>query len=158
MKKNEKQNKEVAPALSGNFLSSFGEFDQYFEDFLSRKWPRLFDWSSLEVDKQFPKVDVIDHDNDIEVKAALPGVKKDEIDVDINHQTITIQTSTKREKKEKDRYYRREITEGEYQRTLPFPGDVDYDNAKATFKDGILSVKIPKSEKSKLKNKKLEIK
>jgi HSP20 family protein len=107
-------------------------------------------------DRGFPKVDIIDHDNEIEVWAALPGVKKEDLDVSINNQTITIRTSAKEEKKEEGKYFRREITRGEYQRTLSLPGNVDDANAKASFKDGILTVTIPKTEKSKRKT--IEIK
>ncbi len=86
----------------------------------------------------------------------MPGVKKEDLDVSINNQTITIRTSTKEEKKEEGKYYRREITRGEYQRTLSLPDNVDADHAKATFKDGILKVTIPKTTKGKRKS--IEIK
>lgn len=97
-----------------------------------------------------PRVDIVDHDNDIEVHAALPGVKKEDLDVSINNQSITIRTCTKEEKKEeeKGRYFRHEIMRGEFQRTLALPGNVDGDKAQASFKDGILKVTIPKTEKS----------
>ena len=90
--------------------------------------------------------------------AALPGVKKEDLDVTINNQTITIRTSTREEKKEEEqgKYFRREITRGEFQRTLSLPDNVDDANAKASFKDGILTVNIPKTEKSKRKT--IEIK
>jgi len=111
---------------------------------LDRNIPTAFE-------KGFPKVDIIDHDNEIEVQAALPGVKKEDLDVSITNQLITIRTSTKEEKKEEGKYFRREITRGEFQRTLSLPDNVDEANAKASFKDGILTVTIPKTEKSKRK-------
>lgn len=161
MKHNEKEEKkstDVTPVSSVGSLMSFDDFDTFFDDFLSRRWPRLLDWNfpTLSVEKGFPKVDIIDHDNEIEVQAALPGVKKDDLDVIINNQVITIRTSTKEEKKEEGKYFRREITRGEYQRTLSLPDYVDCDNAKATFKDGILTVTMPKTEKTKRKS--IEIK
>jgi HSP20 family protein len=153
--------KALSPASSSGNLISFDDFDNFFDDFLSRRWPRIFDWNfpstaigSLE--KSFPKVDIIDHDNELEVQAALPGVKKEDLDVTINNQTITIRASTKEEKKEEGKYFRREITRGEYQRTLSLPNNVDSDNAKASFKDGILKVTIPKTDKGKRKS--IEIK
>jgi HSP20 family protein len=57
-----------------------------------------------------------------------------------------------REKTEEDRYYRREISRGEFKRSLSLPENVDSDNAKASFKDGILKVIIPKTEQSKRKS------
>jgi HSP20 family protein len=73
--------------------------------------------------------------------------------VSIVNQTITIRTTTKEEKKEeeKGKYFRREITRGEFQRTLSLPDNVDADSAKASFQDGILKVTIPKTKKSKRK-------
>ena len=135
-------------------MLSFDEFDNFFDDFLSRRWPRLLDLNfPTGFDRGFPKIDIIDHDNEIEVHAALPGIKKEDLDVTINNQTITIRTSTKEEKKEeeKGKYFRREITRGEFQRTVSLPDNVDDANAKASFKDGILKVTIPKTEKTKRK-------
>jgi len=150
---------ELLPRTSLGDLLSFDEFDNFFDDFLSRRWPRLLDWNvPAGFERGFPKVDIIDHDNEIEVQAALPGVKKEDLVVTINNQTITIRTSTKEEKKEEEqgKYFRREITRGEFQRTLSLPDNVDDANAKASFKDGILTVNIPKIEKSKRKT--IEIK
>ncbi len=155
-----KKSTDVTPNKTTGGLISFDEFDSFFDDFVSRKWPRLFDWNFANVmewtiptgmERGFPKVDILDHDNEIEVQAALPGVKKEDLDVTVNHQTITIRTSTKTEKKEEGKYFRREITRGEYQRTLSLPDNVDGDHAKASFQDGILKVTIPKTEKGRRK-------
>jgi HSP20 family protein len=155
VKETKKANHPAATASRG--LMPFDDFDNLFDDFLSRRWPRLFDrnfpssaMGSWET--SFPKVDIIDHDNELEVKAALPGIKKEDLDVSINNQTITIRTTTKEEKKEEGKYFRREITRGEYQRTLSLPDSVDADQAKASFKDGILKVTIPKTNKGKRKS------
>ena len=162
MKNNEKDTKkgtEIIPNPPIGSLISFDEFDNFFDDFLSRRWPRLLDLNfPTGFDRGFPKIDILDHDNEIEVHAALPGIKKEDLDVTINNQTITIRTSTKEEKKEeeKGKYFRREITRGEFQRTVSLPDNVDDANAKASFKDGILKVTIPKTEKTKRKT--IEIK
>ena len=150
-----KKASELLPKTSLGSLMSFDEFDNFFDDFLSRRWPRLLDLNMPTLPEiSFPKVDILDHDDDIEVHAALPGVKKEDLDISINNQTITIRTSSKEEKKEeeKGKYFRREITRGEFQRTLSLPDNIDGDKAKASFKDGILKVTIPKTEKSKRKN------
>jgi len=147
--------KEITSASPVGGLISFDDFDNFFDDFLSRRWPRVFDWNFPSVgtlDKSFPKVDIIDHDDELEVQAALPGIKKEDLDVSINDQSITIRTANKEEKKEEGKYFRREITRGEYQRTLSLPDYVDSDSAKAIFKDGILKVTIPKTDKGKRKS------
>jgi HSP20 family protein len=113
------------------------------------------DWNMPTLQEiSFPRVDILDHDNDIEVQAALPGVKKEDLEVSVTNQTITIRSCTKEEKKteEKGKYFRREISRGEFQRTLSLPDNVDGDKAKASFKDGILKVTVPKTEKSKRKS------
>ncbi len=169
--KESKKGTEIMPQSSGGLLS-FDEFDDFFDNFLSRRWPRLLDLGYPGgLEKGFPKVDIIDHDHEIEVQAALPGVKKEDLDVSINNQTITIRASTKEEKKEEGKYFRREITRGEFhpgkyfrreitrgefQRTLSLPENVDNEHVAASFKDGILKVTIPKTEKSKRKS--IEIK
>lgn len=158
--KETQHSKEMKPSSSssqGN-LMPFEDFDTFFDDFLSRRWPRMFDWnfpSRLER-AGFPKVDIIDHENEIEVQAELPGVKKEDLEVSIHNQTITIRATTKEEKKEEGKYFRREISRGEFQRALSLPDNVDSDNCKASFTDGILKVTMPKTEKSKRKN--IEIK
>ena len=144
---------ELLPKSTGSFFS-FDEFDHFFDDFITRRWPRLMDWNAPTLTQaNFPRVDIINHDNDIEVKAALPGVKKEDIDVSIINQTITIRASSKEEKKEEKKgiFFRREISQGEFQRTLSLPEYVDDEKAKASFKDGLLTVMIPKTEKGKRK-------
>lgn len=150
-----KKGSELLPRTSFGDLMSFDEFDHFFDDFLSRRWPRLLDWNMPTLaEAGFPRVDILDHDNDVEVQAALPGVKKEDLDVSVTNQAITIRTCTKEEKKEeaKGKYFRREIMHGEFQRTLSLPDNVDGEKAKASFKDGILKVTIPKTEKSKRKS------
>lgn len=146
---------------SGRGLMSFDEFDNLFDDFLSRKWPRLFDWNfpmgqerglGLGMARGFPKVDIVDRDNEIEVQAELPGIKKEDLDVSINNQIMTIRASTKEEKTQEGRYLRREISRGEYQRTLSLPDNVDTDNVKASFSDGILRITLPKTAQSQRKS------
>ena len=151
---------EIMSRPSSGSLFPFNEFDDFFDEFLTHRWPHLSDWDfPTGLDRGFPKVDILDRDNEVEVQAELPGIDKKDINVSINNQLLTISTSTKKEKEEKKeggKYFRREISRGEFQRTLPLPDGVDNENVKATFKDGILKVIIPKTEKSKRKS--IEIK
>jgi HSP20 family protein len=146
---------ESSPLSSKTGVLSFDDFDHFFNDFLSNRWPRLLDWNTPNLSPtSFPRVDIIDHDQSIEVQAALPGVKKEDVSVSIHHQTITICTTSKEEKKEEEpgKYFRREISHGQFKRTLSLPDNIDDEQAKASFKDGILTVTIPKTEKSKNKS------
>ena len=89
-------------------------------------------------------------DDDVLVRADLPGVAKDDIDVSLTDNTITVKGSTSEEKKEeKGDYYRSETMKGSFSRTMSMPSDVDGSKAKSTFKDGVLEVVVPKLEKAR---------
>lgn len=154
-KKESKQ--ELQKAEPKRALSPFEEMDRMFEDYFSRGWMRPFrwEWPSLgEMAKPFegkmPKVDVIERDDEVVVKAELPGVEKKDLDVSVTENSVTIKGTTSHEaKEEKGDYYRCEISRGAYARTVALPSYVNADKAKASFKDGVLELKLPKVEKSK---------
>jgi HSP20 family protein len=150
--------KEATPAPS-KAASRFDEFEQemerMFESFLSRNWLRPFrDFPALPgfrgtFEARLPKVDVIERDAEIAVKAELPGFEKKDIEVSLTDRTLTIRGSTRKEtQEEKGEYYRREISTGEISRTVTLPAEVDGTKAKAEFKDGLLEIVVPKTEKS----------
>ncbi len=144
--------KDAAPGIFPRSLGAFEEFDDFFEDFLSRRWFQQFDRNfPFFQDSDIPKIDIIDQDDQIELKAALPGVEKDDLEVSITNQLVTIRTFTKKEEKKEGKYFRREIHQGEFQRTLSLPDNIDSDKAKASFNNGLLTLTIPKTEKSKRK-------
>ncbi|MGH8579474.1 MAG: Hsp20/alpha crystallin family protein [Gammaproteobacteria bacterium] len=94
-------------------------------------------------------MDVIDRENEIILRAELPGVSKDNLDVSLSANTVLIRASTRHEAQEKKGgYYRREMSRGEFQRTIPMPANVKSEKAKASFKDGILELTLPKLEQS----------
>jgi HSP20 family protein len=135
----------------------FADMERMFDDFLSRGWlrPWRFEWPmfrearrALEV--RVPAVDVIDGDREIKVRAELPGVDKKDIEVSATDDSVTIRGEMRREEKEeKGEYYRSEITHGAFSRTVPLPAAVDGSKAKATFKDGVLELVLPKIEERK---------
>jgi len=103
-----------------------------------------------------PKVDIIDHDGDIEVQAALPGVRKEDVDVSITIRPLPSALPPRKKKgRGKGKYFRREISRGEYQRTLSLPDNVDGDNAKASFKRWHIESNYSQNRKSKRKTLKL---
>jgi HSP20 family protein len=104
----------------------------------------------LPFEGKMPAVDVSDLDDEVVVRAELPGVEKKDVDVSMSDNTVTIKGSTKREEKEeKGDYYRCETTCGAFTRTVALPAEVDGSKAKAKFKDGLLELTLPKMEKSK---------
>lgn len=105
--------------------------------------PRLFEKGQM--DAWLPAVDVFEQDDNIVIKADLPGVKKENTTVLVADQEVTIQGKTSQEKEIKEKnYYRSERSYGSFSRTVSLPLPVERENAKATFKDGVLEVVIPK--------------
>ena len=91
------------------------------------------------------------------IEAELPGVAKDDLDVSMTENSVTISAKTSREEKEeKGDYYRREMSRGAFSRTVPLPVEVDGSKAKATFKDGVMRLVLPKSEPAKRRRIKVE--
>lgn len=123
------------------------EFDRLFEELMPREeGERLF----------APAVDVYETDQELVVKAELPGVKKENVEVSIRDNALHIRGEKKEEKEEKtETYHRVERVYGKFERVIPLPVDVKVEAAKAEFKDGLLEIRIPKAEESK--ERKIEI-
>ncbi len=125
----------------------FGEFgslrramDRLFEEFAPAHPLRNGD-----VEFAFP-VDVSDNDEAITVKAVLPGIKPEDVEITVSDGVLTIRGESREEaKEEKENYYRREIRYGSFSRSLPLPTRVNQENADASFTDGILTVTLPKA-------------
>ena len=97
-----------------------------------------------------PRVDIVDRDDDILVRADVPGVKKENLDITLTDNTITIKGKTSEEKKEeKGDYFRSETLKGSFSRTMYLPSDVDGNRAESTIKNGMLEVVVPKLEKAR---------
>ena len=153
-----KKGKQVAKAEKSTAPASpWDEMERWFNEFGGRGWVRPFSWEwpskMLEemgpFEGRMPKVDMLDRKSEYVVRAELPGVKKDDIEVTLTENTVTIEASTSHEEKEeKDKYYRREISRGEFRRSLTLPGSVDDARASAEFKDGVLELTLPKTEKT----------
>lgn len=101
------------------------------------------DWS--------PRVDIAETDGEFEVKAELPDVKKEDVHVTVENGVLTLRGERHREKEEKGkRFHRIERSYGSFSRTFSLPDNVDGKMVKATFKDGMLDVRLPKTGESKL--------
>ena len=99
-----------------------------------------------------PNVEVADTKEAVVVKAQVPGVSQDNLQVSITDDTLTLKGEMKEEeKKEEKNYYRREFRYGSFTRTVPLPAAVKSDKAVAKLKDGVLEITIPKSEQAKVK-------
>jgi HSP20 family protein len=92
------------------------------------------------------------------VTAELPGIDKDNISVNLTDHTLTIKGEKKKEEEIKEEnYYRSERSYGSFLRTLELPRDVHADKVKASFKNGVLEVRLPKTEEAKAKEVKVKV-
>ena len=123
-------------------MSMRESMDRLFEDFFSRR-PRTSGplvWQ--------PALEVYETDHEVVVKAELPGIDPKSVGVTVTAEGLTIKGEAKAEHEDKGRnYYRRELRYGAFQRTIALPNEVKSDETKATFRQGILEVKIPKAER-----------
>lgn len=147
--------KEIQKAPA-RVLSPFEDVERVFDEFFSRPWPSLLRWErpSLpafrELEARLPKLDVIDRDDEVIVKAEVPGVKREDIEITLTGNLITVKGATKKEEKEeKGDFYRCEISRGAFSRTVSLPAEVDDSKAKASLTEGVLEITLPKVEKAK---------
>jgi len=129
--------------------------DKMFEDSLARfRMPEEATmptfWS--------PSVDIYETDENIVLKAELPGVDKKEVSVEVKDNTLFLKGERKREKEVKEEnYHRVERSFGTFMRSFSLPVTVKQDQVKAKFKDGVLEVTLPKAEEAKPKQVKVEV-
>jgi HSP20 family protein len=119
--------------------------DRMFEDFFSRPLGFQSGWN-------LPAVDMYQTDNDVIVKATIPGISPDELDIQITGDTLTLQGEIKQEEHiENAKYHLREHHYQSFSRSLTLPVQVVADKANAEIKNGILTLTLPKAEETKPK-------
>lgn len=111
-----------------------------------------------------PLIEVKQTDNEYKVKIQLPGVKKEDIDVELDNEFMTVTAEIEEEKEEKEekekneKYHTCEFRYGKYKRTISFDQPIKQDEAKAEYKNGVLKIIIPKQHAENIKHaKRLEI-
>ena len=120
--------------------------DRLFDDAFTR--PLSFSGVSTS-----PAIDMYQTEDDVVVKAALPGLKVEDVDITVTGETLTLRGEFKQENEQKESsYYIREQRSGSFERSLLLPTDVKADKAKADFADGILTITMPIAEEVKPKS------
>jgi HSP20 family protein len=124
-----------------------------FEDAFAGLIDRFFepDWLGLNRDWA-PPVDVTESDDAIVVKAELPGMKTEDIELSVQGNMLTISGQKREEFEDKrDSFHRVERRYGSFRRDIPLPAEVTGDKVEATYRDGVLTVTMPKAEQAKSK-------
>lgn len=105
-----------------------------------------------------PAIEAYEADGDVVVRAELPGIDPNTVEISLSNDTLTIKGEAKSEHEDKGRsYYRRELRYGSFLRSIALPAGVEGDKARATYKNGILEIRVPKSERAKPKSVKVEV-
>jgi len=134
------------------------EIDRLFDELFEREFPAPR--RAREIARVFaPAVDMYEKDDEIVLKAELPGMNRDDINIELTEDAITLSGEIKREEEVKEAdYYCAERTYGRFSRTIDLPVKVNIEKAEATYKDGILEIRLPKAEEAKRKEIKLKVK
>ena len=119
--------------------------DRLFDDAFTRPLSLRDGWS-------VPAIDMFQTDDEIVVKAALPGIKSDEVQINVTGEVLTLKGEVKQNQEmEEKAWHLREQRFGSFERSIALPTDVVADKAKADFENGILTITLPKAEEVKPK-------
>ena len=143
------------------YTAPFGQMERMFEDFFQHRFfapswmPRLKFPEFADVSAS---VDMFEEGDNLVIKAEIPGMKKDEISIDFSDDVLTISGEKKSEEKtERKDYYCVERSFGSFSRKLRLPVQIQIDKTSASFKDGVLEIRMPKSEAAKQKMRKIAV-
>ena len=146
----------LEPASPFRFARRFmDDMERLFEDFQGFRLGSLYGREFFPFTKEFehvdwvPKIEAFEGNGVFTVRADLPGMKKDDVKVDLTNEALTLSGERKEEKEEKrEGYYHSELSYGSFYRFIPLPEGAKIDTATAEFHDGVLEVKmqIPKGE------------
>jgi len=133
----------------------FWEMERWFEE----GFPEFFEEELFRFPKiRSPRMDIYEKDNKIIAEVEIPGVKPEDINIEVIDNLLKVEAKTKEEKEEKERgYYRKEIGKRYFKRIIALPVDVKGNEAVAECEDGVLRIEIPKVKK-KEEPKKIKVK
>jgi len=161
-KQETKEKKEIAPWRPFADLGRWErDMERVFDDFLGRRVRPLWDdrwWPIKDLGIPAPAVDLYEEKDEIVAKAELPGMEKGDIQVNISDHLLTIKGEKKKEEETKEKnFYRSERSYGSFSRSVELPADVHGEKARASFKNGVLEIRLPKTEEAKKKDVKVKV-
>ncbi len=129
-------------------------FDRFTHGFGQGELSKQSEWWG----SSFPAMDLAETDNEILVTAELPGIDEKDLDISLRGNNLIIRGEKKAEHEEKgEHYYHKESSYGSFHRAVPLPMEVDEDKIEATYKKGILKIKLPKSAEAQKNRTKIAI-
>jgi HSP20 family protein len=133
-----------------------GMFNRFFSDFSPMIGRDDFErdfWTSLGAPFQGPAIDVEEIDDKVLVRAEMPGLEKDDFRIELSNGNLLIQGEKKQQNERKDgAAHRIECSYGSFSRRISLPCEVEEDNAEAEYKNGVLTITLPKSENARRKS------
>jgi HSP20 family protein len=157
-------NEKKVPVKHENFDSPFQamqrDMDRFFGDFFGGEFG-LSPWSGFgeSLGAFSPQVDVKETDQEIKVLAELPGLDEKDVEVSLNRDRLTISGEKKQETEDKgENYYRMERSYGAFKRSIPLTTEVEADKVEASFKNGVLTVTLPKTAEAQRQTKRIPVK
>ena len=138
----------------------FRHHDQLVDRVMRRPLHQQYwSWPSLWDDRIRPALDVYETDEELVVKAAVPGIKAGKLEITINQDALVIKGGAEEEHGEREEHYLlRERRSGAFHRAVALPEGLDTERGEATFEDGILTVTFPKTERAKTREVKVQVK
>lgn len=137
------------------------EMEDMFDDFFGRRLRPILDerwWGPRTAALATPAVDLYEEKDEIVAKVELPGMSKEDIEVNLADRHLTIKGEKKKEEEVKEKnFYRCERSYGSFSRSMELPADVQMEKARASFKNGVLEVHLPKTEEAKKKEAKVKV-
>ena len=131
--------------------------DEFFDRRMRPWWPERW-LGGDRMRAEAPALDLYEEKDDVVVKAELPGMEKDNIEVNLTDHTLTIKGVKKKQEEIKDEnYHRSERYYGSVLRSVELPRDVQADKVKASFKNGVLEIRMPKTEEAKTREIKVKV-
>ena len=157
----------LVPSKPQHLSTYFGremerEMDRMMDDFWRHPFAGIWDmsrrWPARTLGIEMPVVDIYEEKDEVVVKAEVPGLSKDDLSVNLSDSVLTIKGSKSREESiSEDDYCRSERAFGSFSRCVELPAEVKEDQIKATFKNGVLEIRLPKTEESKKRVVKVKI-
>lgn len=156
--KRDKTQVPVKQEEADTFYTLQRNMNHLFNNFFSNTGLSSFDPFDQTLDAFNPRIDMSETATEITISAELPGMTEDDIEVSLSHNMLTVQGEKKAEKEEKQgNFYRTERSYGSFQRSIALPADIVSEQVEASFKQGVLTITLPKTAEAQAQVKRIPV-